>query len=376
MAAAALEPVPMPTIEQLAITGDALLALCDREPPESPLPGVLDVAPTLHVLSGAPKTGKTSFLIHIALAWCQGVAPWPGAPQLPGSRALFLSAEQSAYRVADLAARLTRSTGIGSCEAWKDRFLIAAAADNETADSAGLVSCSGALLRELRVGEPGAPGGLDLLREALLTAANADPIGLVVLDSLSRLKPALVNENDAGDMTAWLDELAALAVDLGVYIVLIHHSGLSNRSDPTTKARGSSAIGAVAQVNLGFDRVAGDPSKRRLTAAGNMILAGTTVFRVTDAGDERIDFFRPAEGSLTDEVLAALAEANEPSSVVALATAITSKKEPGGHFRGRLRHVLSHLVEQGQVEATGGKRSKYQLAEAPPSLALGGPSEF
>jgi hypothetical protein len=110
-----------------------------------------------------------------------------------------------------------------------------------------------------------------------------DPFGFVLLDSLSRLKPAELDENSADDMTGLCAPLQALAEELGVYILLVHHRGHSNdpsRAAAIGAARGSSAIGAVAQFAWTLDAVPGEPRQRVLRVSGNDLLEAEHYFQV------------------------------------------------------------------------------------------------
>ena len=95
---------------------------------------------------------------------------------------------------------------------WEDRFHIVAR-DPEL---------SGDLKPLLILDKSGLNGLEQMLREA---REAGDPVGLVVLDSLSRLKPPWVEENDNDAMSQWLDALDEIAQAHNVYILLIHHAG-------------------------------------------------------------------------------------------------------------------------------------------------------
>jgi hypothetical protein len=141
--------------------------------------------------------------------------------------------------------------------------------------------------------------GLAMLRAVLRAAHEAGkPFGFVVLDSLSRLKPPSVEENDADGMTEWLDALAEIASSFGVYLLLIHHAGHSQeRTEARSAGRGSSSIAAVAQVALLLERVPGEPQQRRLRVDGNDVLSSEHFFEVADESDSpgSIRFWRRVE---------------------------------------------------------------------------------
>src|SRR5262245_33629786 len=118
--------------------------------------------------------------------------------------------------------------------------------------------------------------GIATLREVLSTArAASNPFKLVVLDSLSRLKPERLIEDKTDDMTPWLDALHHLAHEQETLIVLVHHSrkgadgAVNGGGDPFDAIRGSGSILAVADVALLLRRD-GDRF-RELLARGNCI---------------------------------------------------------------------------------------------------------
>ena len=126
-----------------------------------------------------------------------------------------------------------------------------------------------------------------------------DPIGFVVLDSLSRLKPPEVDENDNDGLTAWLDALEAIAFEEGAHIILIHHQGHSRqgRKTPAQSApRGASAIAAVVAVLLVLDKPA-KKRRRSVRVEGNFLTGSETTFEVAPESAEasEILYFRPVD---------------------------------------------------------------------------------
>jgi len=279
----ALDGATRQNVEGLGFTGMRLRALAERKDPESPLPALFDAYPALHVLVGRPKTAKTTFGLHLAQSWCCGVPPWTEAHALPGTRALVVSAEQSARRIVSTLRRLAQWHSEDPRDAWPERLVLFARDRDLTREAAGLFKLD--------------PAGLALLRRMLQSAADAgDPFGLVLLDSLSRLKPAEAEENDADAMTAFLDPLAAIGADLGAYVVLIHHEGHAERANPVTAPRGSTSIAAVAQAVWKLEAPDGRPWERTVTVSGNAIESGSLTLRVSgeDAAG-KVLFFRPVD---------------------------------------------------------------------------------
>jgi hypothetical protein len=362
-----------PSLYPLGVTGDALRHLREMPQKRSPLPGVLDVEPSLHVLSALPKRGKTTFGLHLASAWAQGLAPWSGTPNLQGTRAVYISAEQTVQRLERMLRRITKSSRLGSVEGWTERVSLIGRA---SADLPGVVQEVISALQRLD------RKNLQLLRAALEEHdRQGDPVGLLVLDSLSRLKPPEISENDADEMTEWLGQLQALAADLGVYVLLIHHTGHANRAGAVSAPRGSSAISAVAQVVMKLDIPSSNPRQRRLQIEGNEIEQDLLTFNVCDPDDAegRINYFRP-DRSLEDEINEAM-PIGEAFSIKKLSEQIhqlrtgedlkAADKAVSGTLRKKVTEVLERSIEAGFVERVGtGPRSQFRrLKDLSPAFA-------
>jgi len=338
-----------------AFTGDRLRAVRERPESISPMPGYLDPAPHLHLIQAVQKTGKTALALWIARAWACGVPPWESSPTLPGSRVLMISREQNVGRIDSTARRLDTFARAGDRETWTDRLFIVAR-DRD-------------LGRELRRLLTLDAGGIELLRAALLRAkAAGEPFGLVVLDSLSRLKPKDVEENDADAMTAWLDALEELAQECGVYILLVHHVGHADRKDSRSAARGSSAIGAVAQGMWTLERVDGSPQHRLLKIDGNELLAHEVTFEVASAtADEgSIHYFRPGDPCAGHEPETYL-QAGEAISTNALAWRLADREpEPGCNPPGAFVQMAAKLrhrwARDGLVKVENGPRNAKMIS--------------
>jgi hypothetical protein len=271
----------------LAFSGDRLRAVRDRPEHLSPLPGLLDPAPHLHLNQGKPKTGKTTLALKIARDWELGAPPWPGAPALPGTRVLIISREQPVARIDGILRRLSVFSEFDRREDWTENIAIIARDPELSREARTLMTLDEVGLRALRAG-------------LMAARQSGAPFGLVVLDSLSRLKPLEVDENDTNGMAAWLDELEDIAVEADAYLMLIHHLGHSNdpaRSEARSAGRGSSTIGAVAQAAWLLERVPGNPRQRILKVDGNEILPAEYTMEVCGETAEpgSIHYFRPVD---------------------------------------------------------------------------------
>jgi replicative DNA helicase len=309
-------------LPNLTFSGSRLESVRDRDEPTSPLPGLCDPEPGLHVFVGQSSQGKTTLALHFAQSWSCGVEPWKGAPPLPGSRAIFISREQSVRRIDRRARVLDVQNSRVEREAWTGRLLIVAR-DRDLAHE---------LRPLLRLDEHGLP----LLRQLLQQAKDdGDPIGLVVLDSLSRLKPAGMKESDNDDMAKWLDELHGMSEETGVYFLLIHHKGHSERESERGAGRGASAIDAVAQATWDLRRVHGEKAFRELRVYGNGIDDSTLTFRVApDEDPGKVLFWRLEEpgGDLNPQ---AYLLPGEEITTEELAWKLSGKKRPDAKTDGK-----------------------------------------
>jgi replicative DNA helicase len=355
----------------LGFAGERLRALREREDPASPLPGLLDPEPHLHMLSGRPKSGKTTLSLKVARDWCLGVKPWPGAPELPGTRALVISREQTAKRLDAVLLRLSVFADRDGRETWTERLPI--------------VARDAQLPREARAMLTLDSSGLATLRRGLTHAREiGDPYGLVVLDSLSRLKPPGVDEDKSDSMAPWLDQIEDIAVGAGVYVLLIHHQGHTSdpaRSEARSAGRGSSAIQAVAHGAWLLERVPADPRQRLLKVDGNNVLAheltlevcGETAepgtvhyFRPVDPLDSLdIDDFIPPGGQATTSAIAWGVMGQDPDP----------EKRPSGPAQKTAGGLMSRWERDGLGETTRGPRGSrvFHRNLAGPGNGLAGP---
>lgn len=103
---------------------------------------------------------------------------------------------------------------------------------------------------------------------------------LVIIDTLAAMKTGKTDENAAGPMADLMNNLRRMAQDLHCGILVILHHGKGTSGDVGDDMRGSSAVAAAADVNLGLYR---DGSTYTLKAEGRDI--EEVEFRVAfDAG--------------------------------------------------------------------------------------------
>jgi hypothetical protein len=305
----------------LGFSGDRLRATRERPRAESPMPGFLDPEPHLHIVLGKPKTAKTTLCLAIAQAWAERSEPWPGARALPGGRVLVISREQVLTRLDSTLRRLAVHAGRRDSATWEDRSALVARDSELVHDAKCLLTLDDVGLRALKA-------GLAVARD------SGDPFSLVILDSLSRLKPPDVEERDNDGLTHWLDELEAIATHFGVWILLVHHVGHSaeaDRREARSAGRGASAIAAVAQVVWLLERVPSDPRLRRLEVDGNAVLLAEHFLEVAPETAEpgEVLYFRPRD-PLADYRADELLSDDEPITVSTLAWRLADKEPEVG----------------------------------------------
>jgi hypothetical protein len=349
-------------LAEIGVSGERLAAIAQRQPAISPLPGLFDPTPHVQFLIGPTKVGKTTFALALARAYALGVPPWIGAPPLPRKRAAAISREQPLERVLGTIRRLddSRAQGEPSIDDNFDRLVLVA--------------------RDVDLPKPGHAlltldtGGLRVLREVVHHARDVgDPFGLVVLDSFSRLKPAEVRENESGEVSCWLDALDAIALEEGVYIVLIHHTGHARgtrSTDPRSAPRGSSAIAAVAQVLWLFDRDR-DPHQRVLRVDGNAVFGDTLRFRVAPEGAAatEIHYFELEGGEplvLPDVYIKPGEELSQSDIAWRICGLVPLPgKRPPGAAQARARALVEVWRAAGLVESRPGKHGGWVYSLPP-----------
>jgi hypothetical protein len=267
-------------LDEITLHGELQEEIEARPVSESPLPGFLPDRPTLALLSGASFVGKTSFLEWLLASWACSVAPWPGAPDLPGTPALLISREQPAYRLLRTVGRFEDAgRALWSPNDRRKRLRIIAR-DELLAEKAKQIFT----LDE---------AGLDLFGEIL----NAMGAGSIVgLDSLSRLKPSEVPENDNDRISEWLQTVLEIVEAQSVHTILVHHQGVAERQSLSKASRGATAIENIVQA-VWLLSGAEIPEFRRLQVGGNVVEQRTHYFRVCPDGETGIVEFTISSGS-------------------------------------------------------------------------------
>jgi len=339
---AKLEGDPPPI--EVGLSGDALLKLAQERDPTSPLPGFFDPEPSLHLVHGVAKVGKSTFCWNLSLAWAQGIAPWTGAAELPGSRVLILSAEQGARKAVRVMRRLTGSAGLGTFEDWAPSVQLVGSRRGMTDDERRILCLD--------------DEGLDVLARVLTEARIAgDPIGLVTADSLSRLKPSGAETNSNDDMVALLSPLAAIAQEMSTYVLLVHHGGhaADRRGDPISGVRGASAIRDVPQVLMSVDLVKDDPRQRLVRVAGNEVSTGMHAFTVArDYEPEgNINRFELSEAWAPDLEKAFAVGPLALSEFGRRALGWAPDRAPSGAAKKKARTILEDHVNRGILRRSG-----------------------
>ena len=80
---------------------------------------------------------------------------------------------------------------------------------------------------------------------------------VVIVDNLARVKSSKTDEDKAGPMGDIVHWLQQVAMELSITVIVVHHHGKTETGDPGNDLRGSSAIAAAGDVNLGLYREEG-----------------------------------------------------------------------------------------------------------------------
>lgn len=350
--------------EALAFSGDRLLEVEQRPQGESPLPGYFDPEPGLQLIAGRSASGKTTFALQLTICWANGSAPWDGAPQLPGTRSLFISREQRISRIVRRAIAVARTPYMikhVNRAIWMPRTSIVAR-DRD-------------LPRELRPLLTLDDLGLEYLDTWLRRARmNGDPFGLVTLDSATRLKPPDAETNSNDDMTTWLDGIHDIGERNDAWMNLLHHQGHSERMGERGAGRGATAFDDVPQVVMEIKRIPGERAFRTIRVYGNGVDDAAYSFRVapeTDPGkvlhwspEDPNDSALPTEYLHGGESITAEDLAWRISGQVRPGESVDGKRvEPPRAAQARARLLREQWEEAGLIDVVrNGRRLEIRLA--------------
>jgi putative DNA primase/helicase len=217
-------PAGLPAVERF--THEELMG---REfPPQRWLVDGLVADESLTILGGVQKAGKSWLSIQLAQA-VGGGADFLGRAVQPG-RVVYLALEDGARRLKD---RLQKQNSPSRLPIeWYTRFP-----------------------------KLDGPEGVKLFTDIAATRPR-----LIVVDTLAAAKTGRTDEQSSGPMADLFNMLREFAQRYGVAILVVHHHGKTVTGDPAHDLRGSSAIGAAADVLLGLYRV-------RRNAAGEVAAA-------------------------------------------------------------------------------------------------------
>ena len=158
-------------------------------------------------------------------------------------------------------------------------------------------------------------------------------------------------------MIGLLDELAQIATDYGVYILLIHHDGHNpdRQGHAIDGVRGASGIRDVPQTMIAISRVSNKPRLRRIRVAGNEVEKRESIFEVSrpDEPEGQINRFEPLdEGALDlDHIFARGPVTLSEFGRRALSWA--TDRAPSGGAKNKARKLLESLESRGLVRKEG-----------------------
>lgn len=171
-----------------------------------------------------------------------------------------------------------------------------------------------------------------------LSADVGTPVGLVVIDTLSRSMPG-GDENSAEDMTKVIAAADRIREELGATVALIHHSG----KDVQRGARGHSALAAAADTIVSIvDRVATFEKVR--DGVANTALPFDL---------EVVDFGRDEDGEAITTCVAAACDEPPPQVGGPRLVGLGENQEKAlGILRRQLAAARRHLAERGDDPAS------------------------
>lgn len=215
----------------------------------------------LTVMSGNPGAGKT-FVVADLVARITSGRDFPDGRNTNGRcSVLFLNLEDHV--------RVTQRPRLQAADAALERVLRIDRVDVTLAD--GAVTSS--------------PFSTTNAAEAIRSAsAQTEGLRLVVIDPLAALL-ATCRSNDAGDVREALAPLVAVAEDLGLAVVLVHHNRKGSGTHASERLSGSLQIGATVRMVWEFFQDDDDDGRRLFLPGKNSNARdrGGLAFRVVDS---------------------------------------------------------------------------------------------
>ena len=306
----------------------------------------------LHVLYGAPGTGKSFLALNVALHVAAGL-PWAGCRTRAGGVVYVAAEGGSNFRNRVVAAK--RDLGLSDVPFW-------------------LVT------KAPRLGGPGFKSEVDEL-VAAIRRQKASP-KLIILDTLSRSVEEL-NESSSQDVMTFVRDAEELSAAFGALVMPIHHTG----KDESKGMRGSSALHGSADAEwavsrrtdgkgctLSVEKMKDGPDKGRVSYElrdfdlgrddeGSRI--GTCVARVYAEAPEEASSPAPrAAGATQDDIVLALAK---------LLIAIEGRGDERGGSKATTRSRLLECIATAGVFPTADAKYRSKiLRRALDSLAAKG----
>jgi hypothetical protein len=297
------EPAPPPGL-QLVSLGDLLAE------PEENVSWLLDgILPSggLSLLAAKPKTGKSTLARCLALQVARG-EPFLGRGTQRGA-VIYLALEEKRAEVRSH----FRDMGASGRE---EIFIHAAAAP------------------------------VDAL-PAIAAEVNSRKPVLLIIDPLLRFT-RVPDANDYARVTTALEPLLVLARETGTHVLLVHHLGKGERSEPTDGILGSTALFAAVDTALLMRRTDKyrtlQTRQRYGTDLPEAVLLFDAEHRSLELGAERSEADVRA---VSEEILRFLESATEPKTEPEIADAVEGKT-------GVVRRALRGLVADERVSREGG----------------------
>jgi DNA-binding transcriptional ArsR family regulator len=195
----------------------------------------------------------------------------------------------------------------------------------------------------------------------LAKVAEARP-RLLVVDTLAAAKSGRTDENASGPMADLANGLRELAQHYGVGVLVTHHHGKASYGDPGDDLRGSSALAAAADVNLGMYKT---EDGFRLRGEGRDIEPCDYAIRFDAFGNWKWEMIGDARALAKDEadqeLLLALAHLKE-AQAESLAEFVNKDVST---VRARLKGLLGAGKVATREARTGGRGRPFVLYRLP-----------